>query len=155
LAGARVPPLVGLARLDDDSLARAGLELLPIDLQADLARDDLEDLDLARMDVRGGDEAVGIGLELDQDVLAVRVGSGLEKRSPLAGTRVVESVALADHRNPPVPSLDRCRFDRRRLGGIRVWGCQASCDSVRPPRRVWITRASGCENPRVDRGDEA
>jgi hypothetical protein len=56
----------------------------------------LEALGLERVDVGGGDGAVGLDGDLDLDELAVGVGRGTEERDPLAGDRVLDRVAGAD-----------------------------------------------------------
>ena len=80
--------------LDDDGLARAGDDRLPARLEPNLALEDLEDLGLVGVDVRGCDEAVRLDAHLDEDVLASGLGgraddvnvspvTGLWRTSPL------------------------------------------------------------------------
>src|SRR5204862_3262483 len=83
LAG--VPELVRRAGRDGDALAGAGDELLVADPEADAAAEDLEALLLARVHVRGRDEAVRLHEGLDHDGLAVRLAPPLPEDDALAG----------------------------------------------------------------------
>ena len=56
----------------------------------------LEALALERVDVRGGDGAVGLDGDLDLDELAVGVGRCLKEVDGLAGERILDRVACAD-----------------------------------------------------------
>ena len=95
LAG--VPELVRRAGRDGQPLAGAGDELLPADPEADAAAEDLEALLLARVHVRGGDEAVRLHEGLDHDGLAVRLAARLPEDDALAGDGVLDGVSCADH----------------------------------------------------------
>src|SRR5919106_3066683 len=97
LGVARVPELVRAAGGHGDALARAGDDLLAVELEGERAALDLEGLGLVRVDVRGGDEAVRLHGRLDEDVLAVRLGRGLEEAEALAGDRILDRLSLADH----------------------------------------------------------
>ena len=72
---------------DDLRLAVAELER---------ALENLEALALIRVDVCGGDGAVGLDGDLDLDELAVGVGRRPEEVDGLAGDRVLDRVAGAD-----------------------------------------------------------
>src|SRR5437763_4749786 len=98
---ARVPETVRGAGLERYELARAEGLLLPAGLQPELPGLDREALALGRVHVRGCDAAVGLDDGLDHDRLAVGVGRGGEERDALAGDRVVDGVACADHLWPP------------------------------------------------------
>ena len=101
---ARVPELVRRARLDHEGLADAGDVPLASDLEAERALDDLEGLRLVRVDVRRGDEAVGLDRDLDEHVLPVGVGGRLHEVQGLAGHGILEGVSGADHRGLLVSS---------------------------------------------------
>ena len=92
-----IPEAVGGARLDDDRLAGAGDDRLAVRHEPHLALEDLEALGLVRMDVGGGDEAVRLDADVDEDVLAARLGGGAHDVHGLAGDGVVEDVSAADH----------------------------------------------------------
>ena len=77
--------------------AGAGDLLLAVDLEADGAAEDLEALLLRRVDVGRRDEAVRLDERLDHDGLAAGVARGLAEDDALAGDRVVDAVACADH----------------------------------------------------------
>ena len=72
-------------------------ELLAADLEADGAAEDLEPLLLQRVHVRGRDEASRLHVRLDHDRLAARLPGGLAEHEALAGDRVLDAVACADH----------------------------------------------------------
>jgi hypothetical protein len=69
-------------------------DLLVADPEADRASEDLEALLLVRVDVRGGDEAVGLHERLDHDRLPVRLARRLVEDDPLAGHRVLDHISL-------------------------------------------------------------
>ena len=94
---AGVPERVLGAGGDDDLLAGGGDDLAASGLEAELALEHLEALALVGVEVGGGDEAARLDDDLDQDVLAVGVGRGLDEPHQLAGDRIVENVSLADH----------------------------------------------------------
>src|SRR3954454_11948010 len=75
----------------------AGDELLPPDPEADAAAEDLEPLLLARVHVRGGNEAVRLHEGLDHDGLAVRLAARLPEDDALAGDGILDGVSCADH----------------------------------------------------------
>src|SRR4029077_16938881 len=83
-----VPELVRGAGGNGDALAGAGDELLAADLEADRAAEDFETLLLARVPVRGGNEAVRLHEGLDHDGLAVRLAARLPKDDALARDRI-------------------------------------------------------------------
>src|SRR5207248_7068610 len=125
--------------------------LRPADLDAELARLDREALALGRMDVRGRDGAVRLDDGLDHDRVAVGVGRRGEERDALAGDRVVDRVACADHSGPPVvswltprmlaprlPKIVGRRLDFGLVGALifRRRGSSARGISPRPAGRV-------------------
>jgi hypothetical protein len=92
-----VPEAMDDTRLDDDDLARPGLQPLAADLHADRPLDHLEALGLVRMQVGGRDDPVRAHRRLDQHVLAVRRCGGLEECEPLTRDLVLDGLADGDH----------------------------------------------------------
>jgi hypothetical protein len=86
LVVARVPELVWSAGWNADPLAGAGDELLAADLEADRSAEDLEALLLARVDVRGRDEAARLDEGLEDDCLPARLARRLAEDEALAVT---------------------------------------------------------------------
>ena len=84
------------ARLDGDDLSGAGDDLRAPVPELERALEHLEALALVRVDVRGGDGAVGDDADLDLDELAVGLGGGLQKADLLAGDGVLDGLAGAD-----------------------------------------------------------
>jgi hypothetical protein len=70
---------------------------LPPDLEADGAAQDLEPLLLARVDVRGGHEAVRLDERLDHDRLTAGLARRLAEDEALAGDRVFDGVSCVNH----------------------------------------------------------
>src|SRR5581483_2941454 len=83
--------------VDDGDVAGAERQLPTADLQAELPLLDREPLALRRVDVRRRDEPVRLDDGLDHDRFAVRVARGGEEGDALAGDRVLDGVASADH----------------------------------------------------------
>ena len=86
---------------DGDDVSGAEGQLPPARLQDERPRCDREALALEWVDVRRRDEPVRLDSSLDHDRLAVRVARGGEKGDALAGDRVVDGVARADHLRLP------------------------------------------------------
>jgi hypothetical protein len=95
---ARVPELVRRTGIDAERLTRLCHDRLLAGLERDLALEDLERLGLVRVHVGGRNGAVGLDDDLDEDVLASRVGRCLDEANDLAGHGVVQGVSGANHR---------------------------------------------------------
>jgi hypothetical protein len=94
---AGVPEPVRRARGHGHRVAGLRSQGLAADAQPERAREDVEALGLRRVDVRGGDEAVGLDDRLDANQLAAGLRCGLVEHEHLAGDGVLESVSWPDH----------------------------------------------------------
>jgi hypothetical protein len=131
---------VCLAGLDDEDVAGLGVDPLQAPAEADVPGEDLEALLLVGVHVHARHRAVGGQLDVDLQILAVRVGRGLAERDLLAAYRVHDGLSCVCHLVAP---RRWGSFDTTSLGagGRRVVGREddwvlLKVDNSRWPRGV-------------------